>query len=225
MLTALFVIAVLTLIVAYHFLVERPRQRRQLTRALAGSALGPPAALLERVPRGVFLQPTFTWSEIATHGDMKIGVHPLLLGLIGVPYTVEVLARERVRKGAPLIRISKGNRSLTLRSPVSGQLAEARERHQVAGSDQLASAGGDAWLCRIEPEDVAMEVHGWMIAQAATDWTRRQYARIRDHLLKVDAPAQLGAMAADGGELPVGLLSRLDDSEWRRLEEAVLNRA
>ncbi len=134
------------------------------------------------------------------------------------------MAGERVRKGNPLIRISKGDRSLTLRSPVSGKLAEVRERHQVAGSSELASAGGDAWLCRIEPEDVATELYGWMIAEAAIDWTRRQYIRIRDHLLKAEAPVELGAMAADGGELPAGLLSRLDESEWRRLEEAVLNR-
>ncbi len=224
MLTALFVIAVLTLIVAYHFLVERPRQRRQLTRALAGSALGPPAELLERLPRGVFLQPTFTWSEIAPNGELKIGVHPLLLGLVGLPYEVKVLARERVRKGAPLIRISKGNRALNLRSPVSGELREARERHQIAETDELATAGGDAWVCRIEPEDVATEIQGWMIAEAAIDWTRRQYARIRDHLLKLDATAELGFMAADGGELAEGILSRLDESEWRGLEEAVLGR-
>ncbi len=221
MLTALFVIAALTLIVAYHFLVERPRQRRQLTRALADSALGPPAALLERLPRGVFLQPTFTWSEIATNGELKIGVHPLLLGLVGPPYSVDVLERETVRKGSPLIRISQGDRALTLRSPVSGALSEVRERPEVAETE-LACAGGDAWVCRLEAQDFATEVRSWMIADAAIDWTRRQYARIRDHLLAVDATAELGVMAADGGELPAGILGRLDESEWRRLEEAVL---
>lgn len=223
MLTALFVIAALTLIVAYHFLVERPRQRRQLTRALSDSALGPPAALLERLPRGVFLQPTFTWSEIATNGELKIGVHPLLLGLVGPPYKVDVLERETVHKGSPLIRISQGDRSLTLRSPVSGALSEVRERPEAAETGELASAGGDAWLCRVEAQDFAAEVRSWMIADAAIDWTRRQYARIRDHLLAVDATAELGVMAADGGELPAGILGRLDESEWRRLEEAVLS--
>ncbi len=223
MLTALFVIAALTLIVAYHFLVERPRQRRQLTRALADSALGPPAALLERLPRGVFLQPTFTWSEIDTNGELKIGVHPLLLGLIGKPYEVEVLARETVRKGAPLIRITQGDRALMLRSPVSGEVGEVRERHPIPATDELASAGGDAWVCRIKAPEFAAEVRSWMIAEAAIEWTRRQYARIRDHLLAVSATAELGVMAADGGEIPVGILSRLDESEWRKLEEAVLS--
>ncbi len=223
MLTALFVIAVLMLIVAYHFLVERPRQRRQLTRALADSALGPPAALLERLPRGVFLQPSFTWSEIATNGELKIGVHPLLLGLVGPPYKVDVLERETVRKGSPLIRISQGDRSLTLRSPVSGALSEARDRPEVTEAAELPSAGGDAWVCRIEARDFATEVRGWMIADAAIDWTRRQYDRIRDHLLSVDSTAELGLMAADGGELPAGILGRLDESEWRKFEEAVLH--
>lgn len=224
MLTLVFVLTAVAAVTAHHFLVVRPRQRR-----LAGGVsvpFGKPvplSAAMERLPRGVFLQPTYTWSQIDASGDLMVGVHPMMLGLVGAPYELELrVDGGTVRKGAPLFRIGKGDRCLTLRSPVTGKIVETKGILKGDKWERLA-AGVDEWLCRIEPEHVAEEIGAWMIADRALEWTKRQYGEIREHLLRVGAGKELSLTLADGGEVPVGVLAELDGEEWEAFEDAFLH--
>lgn len=221
MLTILFVVTVVTLIVAHHFLIVRPREKR-LSREIPLTTPIPLSATVERLPKGVFLQPTYTWSQIDRSGELLLGVHPLVLGLVGAPYDLELKTNGgEVRKGAPLFRVGKGGRWLTLRSPVSGRIIESKWVTQGEKWNRL-SGGVDEWLCRIEPDHVDQEVPTWMVADRAMDWTKRKYGEIRDHLLAARGLRELSVTMADGGEIPVGILSEFDDEEWDAFQEAFL---
>ncbi|MGD2215274.1 MAG: hypothetical protein PVJ64_00905 [Gemmatimonadales bacterium] len=222
MLFALFVIVAVTLIVAHHFLIVRPRQREAALRDALSGRGGPPAVTLTPVPPGVFLQSNYTWSQITPSGELLLGVHPLLLNLAGASQEIEVVPEERVERGMPLFRLRKNDRQLTVNSPVTGKLRVARELVDgETGWEEISD--GNRWLCRVEPEHVEDEISTWMSGDRAEAWSSGQYAEIRDHLLALGADTQLGATLVDGGEIRAGALAQLDQAEWEAFEERFLH--
>jgi glycine cleavage system H lipoate-binding protein len=223
MVALLVALTIVALVAADYFLL-RPRRAANLDEGeIPLPGLEPLSTALDRLPAGVFLQPTFTWSRIRPDGDILLGVHPLLFGLVGAPYDVERLpGGEHVEKGAPLVRIRKGDRRLTVRSPVAGRIAEVNR--VVAGETDWTGLTDErgGWLYRIVPERVAGEVPTWFIGESATEWTRRQYQRLREQLTALAGGPDLAGTMADGGEIPTGILARLDDAAWTAFERAVL---
>lgn len=223
MVALLVALTIIALVAADYFLLRPRRAAHPAEEDIPLPGLEPLSAALSRLPAGVFLQPTFTWSRIRPDGDILLGVHPLLFGLVGAPYDVERLpGGEHVEKGAPLLRIRKGNRRLTVRSPVAGRIAEVNR--VVTGETDWTGLQGDggSWLYRIVPERVAGEVPAWLIGESAVEWTRLQYQRLREQLAALSGGHGLTATMADGGEIPVGILMRLDDAQWTAFERAVL---
>ncbi|MDP2469766.1 MAG: hypothetical protein Q8W46_02820 [Candidatus Palauibacterales bacterium] len=218
MLGAVFFVIVVASLTGHYLLVERPR------RIVAESA-GTPRALplrdlVGRLPAGVFLQPTFTWGQVQQSGDVELGVHPLLLSLVGPDPVLEMRRPgELVGKGDPLMTIGSGTNRLTVRSPLAGSVMSADRTPQAPGSWVSRSD----LTCVIHPDDLSTEVPTWLIGKAAVDWSRAQYGRIRDHLLARSADPQTGLALADGGELPVGALNQLDRSGWTEFEEEFLS--
>ena len=81
MLGAVFFVTVAIALTGHYILVERPR--RIAREAGQGPRALPVRDLIPRLPSGIFLQPTFTWSQVRPNGDVELGVHPLLFGLVG----------------------------------------------------------------------------------------------------------------------------------------------
>ncbi len=222
MVALLVALTIIALVAADYFLL-RPQRVKKAEEGIPLPGLEPLSAAITRLPAGVFLQPTFTWSRIRPDGDVLLGVHPLLFGLVGAPYDVERLpGGEHVEKGAPLVRIRKGDRRLTVRSPIAGRIAEVNR--VVSGETDWTGGHGEGggWLYRVIPERVAGEVSTWLIGEAATEWTQRQYQRLREQLTALAAAPELAGTMADGGEIPAGILARLDDAAWTTFERNVL---
>ena len=223
MLAVLFAVIVFSAIAVYYLAVEWPKQKA----AAAEARLAGPASLsssMGLMPRGVFLQPTYTWSRITMDGEILLGVHPLLLSLVG-SFRVELPeAGAHVRKGDPLIWIGKGDRRLAVRSPLSGRVLEVQEAGNGDTSWERLHGRAGGWLCRLEPEAVEEEVPTWMIGDRALSWTRRTYSAIRDHLQKARMEQNLGFALADGGELPVGVLDEFDETDWQAFQDAFLGK-
>ena len=217
MLGAVFFVTVVLLLTGHYYFVERPR------RIAGGETVGPPAVplrdLVSRLPAGVFLQPGFTWATVRSSGDLQVGVHPLLLSLIGNDPDVRMRgAGEHVDKGDPLVTLRSGERELVVRSPIAGRIKAARARPP---GDTAWQAHGDG-TCVIRPAGLSAELPTWMIGEAATDWSRTQYGRIRDFLLSRTADPEAGLALADGGELPIGVLGQVEDADWTEFEETFL---
>lgn len=224
MVVVLAILTVAALIVADYFLVVRKRRvvTESAERALPG--LTPLSEAIRRVPRGVFLQPTFTWSRILEDGELVLGVHPLLLGLVGAPYHIEPPeGGPHIRKGEPLLRVGRNGHFLTVRSPVTGRILEVNRAPSGETEWKGLQEPHGSWLCRIEPERVGAEVPKWAIADAAVDWTRSQYHRLREHLLRLPGGAGVGVALADGGEIPAGILAGLDAGAWRDIQKNFLD--
>jgi glycine cleavage system H lipoate-binding protein len=183
----------------------------------------PPPAARERVPADVFLQPTYTWSRVSESGAVYLGVHPTLLGIVGACCEMELRAPgEQVEKGGALVRIGSASRRLTVRSPIAGRVERVNGDASGEAWWRTLAREGAPWLYRVQPERAAGAAPEWLSGDAALEWTRRQYHQLRAYLQSAVRPGQLGAVMADGGALPVGILGAMDQSVWAGLEERFL---
>jgi glycine cleavage system H lipoate-binding protein len=209
-------LVVLTLVVLV--LLDRHVYGKRLTQAAARGPVGPPLTSLlsasRSVPAGVSLQPTFTWGSFGLDGELYLGVHPMLLGLIGTPLEVEALTPgTHVTKGEALVRIGTGGRHLTVRSPISGRVDRVNRPATNAAEPR------NTWLYRLMPDHVTGETKGWLSGEQAAGWTRRRYADLREFLMRAAGDPRLGAVMADGGDLPTGILAEMDEQVWAGLDE------
>jgi glycine cleavage system H lipoate-binding protein len=215
----LFLIVVVIALTAYHFLVERPR-RRALERG--GPRPLPVADIIGDLPEGVFLHPTLTWGRLHPHGEVDVGIHPLLLGLVGESGAVHPRGEPgRLERGDPIAHIVAGDRELIVRSPTSGRIVATNPR---VTSD--ASWGGamwdEGWVCRVKPDRMSADIAGWLISDEAVKWTKRRYGEIRDRILAETSRGGPELLLADGGEIPIGILTQLDGEAWQQFEEDFL---
>lgn len=222
MVAVLVVMTIAVLIALDYFVLRRRRsERREEMPAMPG--LEPLSQAVSRLPWGVFLQPTFTWTRVEPDGAVLIGVHPLLLGIVGAPYEIGLLETgEDVEKGQPLLRIRRGGRSLTVRAPVAGRITGVNRTVENETDFDAAAKHGASWFYRIAPVGIGDEVPKWLIGARAAEWTAGQYDRIREHLLRQSRDGEVGLALADGGEVPVGILVHLDAAAWAEFESVFL---
>ena len=224
------VLVVLTFVVFialdYFVFSRRAAEASSPAFATAAPARQPLPSVGQGMPKGIFLQPTFTWGRFGSAGEVYLGVHPMLVGLVG-DACVYVLRGEgeHVAKGVPLMRLGLGSRHLTVRSPIAGRVEHVNRAPtgETRWRDLEERDGG--WLYRILPEGAADEVPGWLVGERAVEWTRRQYSQLREFLHATLADGHLGFVMADGGDLPVGVLEDMDESVWTGLEQRFLTHA
>jgi len=219
MVALLVIVSIVALIALDYFVLRKGRMAREAVEKIEMPGLQPLSEAFRRLPAGVFLQPTYTWSRIREDGEVFVGLHPILFGLIGAPYDLQLLGEGRdVEKGAPLVRLGSGGRHLTVKAPFAGVITAVN--HRVSGETDWSGLGGTdgAWLYRVRPVRVGDEVPTWLIGDGAVEWTRAQYARLRNRLAGVAMAHSLGVVMPDGGEIPAGILGELDEQAWRAVQ-------
>ena len=225
MVAVLVVLTFVVLVALDYFVFSKRYPAGASNQRPARAAVRPLSAATQPVPFGVFLQPSFTWSRLSDSGDVDVGVHPLLAELVGTPLELELRdPGERIAKGEPLLRIGQGGRHLTVRSPITGRVAEVKAltpARETAGEGHGVGSYAAA-LYRVRPERLADEIATWLTGEEAVAWTRRRYADLRGYLLGAVADRHLGAVMADGGELPVGILREMDERVWAGVDELLL---
>ncbi len=224
MLAAAFFVTVCVALAAHHVLIERPR--RAASREIERRTRPGPARLedvMGALPGGVFLQNGFTWSRVTPDGAVEVGVHPMLIGLVGRDPELDLeIPGTRVERGHPFVRLGVGDRALSVRAPLSGRITARNRWPRRDATWEGTRVRDGSWLYRIEPDDLAREVPTWMIGDRAADWTRNRYERIREHLQHAVADGTTGLALADGGEVPFGALHELPAEAWESFETKFL---
>lgn len=214
------VVLTFAVFIALDYFILRKRHALAIDTSPAMAGVAPLWAAQSHVPAGVLLHPTFTWSRSAVSGSVLLGVHPMLLALVGAPFTLDFRdPGDQVAKGDPLVRVTRGDRHLTVRSPVAGRVMQV---NREAKGGTRWSGNGDTWLYRLQPERVADEMPSWFSGDRAAQWTQRQYEQLRSYLHDAAMGGHLGAVMADGGDLPAGILGDMDARVWAGLEDRFL---
>lgn len=218
MITALFVILALGAIGLHYLFVERPRQAET---GVTPSVQEPItlAEAMEELPGGFFLQSTFTWTRTRKNGEYFVGIHPLLLSLVGPDTSLEYVAEEStVEKGDRLLRLQLGDRELQLFSPMAGRIVEVNDDFVPQTGWAGATSRGGSWLYRIQPRHAEKEIPFWLLGSEASQWAHQEYREVRDFLFEATSHEEVGLSAADGGELPNGVLGELDAETWKAFQ-------
>jgi glycine cleavage system H lipoate-binding protein len=223
MLTGTFVLLVVTAMLVHYFFVDRPAEAR----ARAARPRPRPIALADAVnglPEEVFLQPTFTWTRMRENGEIFLGLHPMLTSLVGIDYSLELVADDaEIELGTPLLRIRRGERELQVFSPVDGVVVEGNTDFTPLPGWKGSTIRGGSWVYRIRPRRLERETPGWLKGEAAGRWAHQKYREVRDFLFQTEVHQDVGLAAADGGELPSGVLSHLDPEAWNGFQETFLH--
>jgi len=210
---ALFIIAMLAL----DYYVIRPRQQEKQAEEMTIGELLPLSRMLRNIPAGVFLQSAFTWTKLQDDGTLKVGIHPLILGLIGPPYEVDLLqSKEVVQHEDPLLRVRKNGRTMTLKSPVEGEILDYNQA--LVGETDWEHLNM-SWLYKIRPKNVTAEMKTWQYSEDAGEWMDERYRQVKSFLFEKAAPTEAGVTLADGGDVPMGILSELDDETWNEFQQ------
>ncbi|MFZ0389685.1 MAG: hypothetical protein WAN36_04425 [Calditrichia bacterium] len=217
----LFVIATILLFLSVDFLIQRRKK--------VGLAAEPVvekltlSKMFHLMPAGVFLQPTFTWSKILNSGNLLVGLHPVLLGLVGEPDEIEMLPDNTpVKKGDTLFSIRSKGRLLPVKSPVDGIITDVNQN--IAAKEATWQDLSEVWFYTIHPEKVSAEVGAWMIAEKSREWLDEKFQQMKSFFMEtVPATQTAGVTMADGGDMPVGVLSQFDEKTWRRFEETFIS--
>lgn len=176
--------------------------------------------ILNTMPSGVFLQPGFTWCKILDSGQLILGIHPLIIGLIGKPDKIDLSQEgQQVGKGELLLTIYKNGLLLRLKSPVRGEIRSVNPQFSLENSWESL---GCQWLYVVEPVNLSEEVGNWFVSEKSHFWLNEKYQEIKAFLMQKLSNTDLGVTMADGGDLPVGVLAISEKEIWAEFEERFL---
>ncbi len=211
----LLVILTIIIFLSVNFFVERKQKK---TQAGVSPAVAPSlGSVFRMMPKGIFLQPEFTWSRILNDGDIALGIQPALLGLTGKPDEIVITAPgAQMQRGENLLEIRKGERVLGVKSPLNGKITAINETAvNAATCDSLSRH----WLFVIQPDNIAGEIPTWMIAEKADAWIREKYRELREFFIRQQLSPSALPTLPDGGEIPVGILNEFDNDVWEEFEK------
>ena len=193
---ALFVVAIVLCALSVDYFVQRLALRAPAMRM-------DPDAL-----HGIFGDSAHLWIRPEATGLASVGSDSVVSVLLGRPRHVEWAKPGSVRRGSPLAVVHGQGRSLTLRSPIDGEVVE---QNTSLGAAPSLDAG---WLVRLKPVALASNLATMRSRKSLRDWSRAEMDRLRAFVLSRMPAAAVGATAADGGPLGADLASRLDDGAW-----------
>lgn len=176
--------------------------------------------IIQMLPKGVFLQPSFTWSKILDTGNLMLGIHPFLLEIIGEPDRVETVQQgEKIRKGETLFTIHKNDKILRVKSPVTSTVITINPDFHLVSEESM----GQTWLYAMKPENVSAEIPGWFISEKSREWLNKKFQQMKGFFVQRQPQGQVGVTMADGGELPAGVLAKFDQKTWQDFEDRFMS--
>ena len=176
-----------------------------------------------RIPQGLLFNKNHTWSHLEKSGLASVGMDDLLLHLTGgveLKYLKE--QQERVKRGEAIARITQEGKELVITSPISGEI----ERVHASLEDDSAAINKDpysSWLYRIKPEKWQEETNSAMMADNASDWTRKELDRFKDYMAETVSETSGETVMQAGGELMAHPLKEMDRKVWNGFQEKFLN--
>ena len=208
------VVLTILLFIAIDYSIQKRKKVGVLSQPFPGKVAL--SQVLSFLPNGVFLQPSFTWTKLLDSGNLLMGIHPVILGLVGEPDEIEMLKNgQEVKKGDILLKIHKGNKVLDVVAPVTGTITSLNSQLM---EDSTVEKVSQSWIYSIKPENVSAEIPMWLIADKAKNWINEKYAQMKKFFQDTVTQTDMGITMADGGDLPFGILSQFDENTWEKFE-------
>lgn len=166
-----------------------------------------------RLGSGLSFHPFHAWARIEAD-EATVGADDLVQATLG---PVDAVALPPVglhlSQGEPMIRLTHGDRSVEVKSPVSGTVLSLNDTLAWDPQRVNRSPFGDGWLVRMRGDDLKRERKILLRGEEARSWFRREVDRVVSRLL----PGDLSPALPDGGVLVDELYRHIDTTHWNRL--------
>lgn len=166
-----------------------------------------------------FYAANHTWFLIDHDGSARLGVDEFLLHLLGKPERIELVAGGKVEKGDALLRLTVGERSLTISAPFAASVAVINQKVFCDTSCLLETGNEESWVLRLEPESAGEAALHARIADRATSWLQDELNRFKEFALRSVSPAMAVSSSPDGGEVVKGVLCELEADAWKKFQQ------
>jgi glycine cleavage system H protein len=218
--TVLLVVTTIILFLTADWVVRRIREKKAVVAAPLPQVAEKAYPL--RVPEGVFFAKSHTWLNLFPSGKVRLGIDDFVGSVLDDPEVSFMRSvGESVEKGDPLLILGEGERRLTVRSPISGEIISINpelEKNPRLMRDTLFSKG---WAYTIQPKR-AEELRSLMLGEESQTWMSKEFGRLRDLLAGGGAQGALAPALQDGGVPVTGVLRHLDASAWKKFEDEFL---
>jgi len=219
----LVIIAFLLLLIPFWMALNKQVKLKEQMR----KALGILSAGILKVPQGIFYSKNHTWTYLEKSGIAKVGLDDLILHITGEVKIHQVKnPGESIKKGDLLAEIDQNGKSLSIFSPISGEVISSNPvlsvNHEILNEDPY----GKGWLFNIKPSKWITEIPACYLAEEATVWFKKELDRYKDFLsmnLGKYSPESSMAILQDGGELTDNSLSGLPNELWQDFQKEFLN--
>ncbi len=221
----LIIIAFLILFIPFSIILNKRVKLKQEFQ----KALGMLTSVILKIPQGVFFSRYHTWAHLAKSGKASVGLDDLLLHITGeVNVTFLKKPGDQIIKGEEMVELQHGGKSLKVFSPISGEITGTNQALAETPWQLINDPYEWGWVYRIQPSNWKAETGSFLLAEAATDWTKRELERFKDFLAGTwpkYAPEASMVVLQDGGELRDHLLPELPEGLWRDFQSEFLTPA
>lgn len=174
-----------------------------------------------QLARDVSVSPSHSWARIRDR-RVTVGADDFVPKTLGPIEKVELPEPgTKVKQGDRLCRMTHGQRSVELLSPVSGTVIGLNE-FLVARPDLVNdSPYGGGWAVRLEASDIDTDRSHLRSDGAARAWFRHEVDTLIGAVLAPQANSTALAHATslpDGGELVGNLHQQIDDHAWQQID-------
>lgn len=161
---------------------------------------------------GYHYHPGHAWAVAPSDGEIvTVGMDDFAAKLVGPPdsFAFPKVGTE-IRQGEPGWAVHAGDRTLTMLSPVEGEVVSVNP--SVLLTPRLASNDpyGEGWLLKVRAPNRKASLKNLLTGKLASDWMRHTAERLSQ------LPATgLGTVMADGGVPMNGFGRSLEPAEWQ----------
>lgn len=173
-----------------------------------------------KFPQGYYLHRGHTWVRMETDGEVRIGLDAFASKLLGpldevaLPLMGKPLARNKAAVG-----LGRQAWQTDLLAPLSGVVTAANNKVLEHPDLVQEDPYGDGWLLMAHADDLRSDMRELLMGGEATEHLESEI-----DALHAIIEAQLGPMAADGGQLVGDILSHLPRRCWDSVARQFLTR-
>lgn len=218
----LIIIAFLVLIIPFWMIINKPVKITSRLKRTFGIL----SASILRVPGGLFYSRNHTWTHLEKSGNAKVGLDDLLLHLTGeVDLNNLKTPGTRVLKGEMLTEVVQNGKTLSIVSPISGEIVSTNRMLDEDPALLNEDPYGKGWICKIRPSAWVAETSTCHFAGEAAEWLKLELDRFKDFLAvsaRRNSTDASPVYMQDGGELIDNALAAMPGEVWSDFQESFL---
>ena len=175
-----------------------------------------------RLATDIATHPGHSWARILPEG-VAVGADDFVQTVLGPIETVELPSvGSRVQQGDRLFAVRRGDRTVEVRSPISGTVMARNEAlvDRPGLLNEQPFSGG--WAVRLRADDVRQDRQRLLQGKQARDWFRQEIDRLIGTLLGHESAQPT---LQDGGAVVDDLYRHIDNDTWNSVKAAFFDRA